>query len=133
MLRGPNSKLWARQRPADQRHSVGVARGVAERLPGAEQPVLAAALLHDIGKLDADFGVPGRTLATLIGLVGGARARRGQGRIARYLDHEAIGASWCAELGADPVTVALVGRSPTAPPDALHALCHADDSAGRVR
>ena len=53
--------LWARQYGPDRRHTVQVANEVEHRLGGdATRPVLAAALLHDIGKIDADLGTWGR-------------------------------------------------------------------------
>ena len=54
-------ELWQQMSRADRRHSVAVARRV-ERALGHEagRPVIAAALLHDIGKLDAALGPYGR-------------------------------------------------------------------------
>ncbi|MEK9527178.1 MAG: hypothetical protein VWZ83_12310, partial [Acidimicrobiaceae bacterium] len=52
--------LWARQYGPDRRHTVQVANEVERRLGGdATRPVLAAALLHDIGKIDAGLGTWG--------------------------------------------------------------------------
>ena len=62
--------LWNRMSRADRRHATGVARRV-ETMLGAEatRPVVAAALLHDVGKLDSNLGVYGRVIATISGAV----------------------------------------------------------------
>ena len=51
----PSSSCGRRMSGPDRRHSVGVARRVAAgaRRRGRPRPVLAAALLHDVGKIDA--------------------------------------------------------------------------------
>ena len=56
----------------DRRHAHGVARRV-ERALGDEatRPVLAAALLHDVGKTDARLRTYGRVVATLSAAVAG--------------------------------------------------------------
>ncbi len=103
--------LWEQMSRADRKHSVAVARVVQEHLPAdvAARPVLAAALLHDVGKIDAGLGTPGRVVATVAGRSRAARWRdqRGlPGRIARYLHHDQIGAELLAAAGADELTVA---------------------------
>ena len=88
----------------DQRHALGVARDVQARLAGTPDADdgrwLSAALLHDIGKLDARLGVYGRVVATVSGAVAGRRMaevwseRRGlTRRIGLYLRHPELGAS----------------------------------------
>ncbi|MFP5320880.1 MAG: HD domain-containing protein [Acidimicrobiia bacterium] len=95
--------LWRRMSRADRKHAAGVARDVDRRLgPGTARPVIAAALLHDVGKVDAGLGTFGRVAATLVG----RRRATGSGRVARYLRHDAIGARLLADAGADPLTVA---------------------------
>lgn len=107
---GPGERqLWQRMSRADQKHAVGVARVVADRVGADERAVIAAALLHDIGKVDADLGTFGRVAATLVGRRRGARWQDApgiRGRIGRYLHHDAIGAGLLADAGADPLTVA---------------------------
>jgi len=100
--------LWHRMSGPDRRHAVGVARDVVARLgpERATRPVVAAALLHDVGKVDAGLGTLARVPATLVGLVDRERVAAGRGRIARYLRHDAIGAELLEEAGADPLTVA---------------------------
>jgi len=100
---------FLRQPRHDQRHAIGVARDVEARLVGTadagDPRWLAAALLHDIGKLDAHLGICGRVVATLAVAVGGrGLAQRWSGsrgftrRIALYLRHP--------ELGADRIRIA---------------------------
>lgn len=97
----------------DRRHAIAVARRVEGRLGrDATRPVLAAALLHDVGKVDAGLGAYGRVVATVSGLVAGygtAHAwseRRGfTRRVGLYLRHPELGADMLAMAGSDPLTV----------------------------
>jgi hypothetical protein len=115
--------LWRRMSAADRRHAVGVARRVDAALgPDASRPVLAAALLHDVGKIDSGFGPVRRAAATVAGMVGGhdaARRWRGRGgavgRVGRYLCHDEIGADLLADAGSDPLTVAWAVEHHRAP------------------
>lgn len=108
--------LFRRLRPADRRHAVAVARRVERRL-GDEttRPVLAAALLHDIGKLDSHLGVYGRTVATLCGFAvrhdeetirEWTRTRGITRRIGLYLRHARLGGDVLELAGSEPVVVA---------------------------
>lgn len=106
--------LWRRMHGPDRRHSVGVAREVERRL-GDEgtRPVLAAALLHDVGKIDAGLRTWGRVVATLAATAAGADRARGwttssgfRRRIGLYLHHPEIGADLLELVGSDPLTVA---------------------------
>src|SRR5687767_5118779 len=65
-------ELGRRLSGAGRRHAVGVAREV-ERALGHEAglPVMAAALLHDVGKLASGLGTYGRVVATLSAAVAG--------------------------------------------------------------
>ena len=99
--------MWHRFGPADQRHTIEVARRFEALRPEATRAEMAGALLHDIGKLDSGLGTTMRVVATLVG----PRTRR----FRLYHDHERIGADWLAEAGSDAVTVALVrGEGPAA-------------------
>lgn len=119
-------ELWRRMRPADRRHAVGVARRTEARLgPRATRPVLAAALLHDVGKLDARLGIYGRVVATLSGAVVGhdpdairawTRTRGFTRRVGLYLQHPKLGGDMLALAGSDPLTVAWT-REHHLPPD----------------
>jgi hypothetical protein len=78
-LLGGEKLLWRRMSGPDQRHAVGVARGTV-RLLGPEEPppeVVAAALLHDVGKVESSLGTFARVGVTLAALaVGRARLLR---------------------------------------------------------
>jgi hypothetical protein len=125
--------LWRAMPGPDRRHSVGVARRVQAALPGADRPVLAAALLHDVGKTRVGLRTPGRVVATLVGMVRRERAALGDGRVARYLRHDVIGADLLEAAGSDPLTVAwtrehhLPRDEWTVPQPAADALKAADD------
>jgi hypothetical protein len=92
--------VWRRMSGADRRHAVSVARQVE----GSERPVLAAALLHDSGKVVSGLGTLARVVATVVGLVVGRR--RPGGRVGDYLRHDELGAELLAGAGSDPLTVA---------------------------
>src|SRR5512138_467829 len=76
--------VWTAMANPDRRHAIVVARALVDDLgPDTPRPVVAAALLHDCGKVEAGLGTFGRVGATLwIGFVGRARAARGDGRVA---------------------------------------------------
>lgn len=102
VLLPPELALWERFVPHDQRHTIGVARGVDELLTGTQYAGdsrwLAAALLHDVGKVEVGLSIPGRVVATLArGVWSRERVslweqRRGmRGRIGRYAGHGHLG------------------------------------------
>jgi hypothetical protein len=103
VLTDPEYDLWARLPGHDRRHAVAVARRVDHALApdggGADPRWLAAALLHDVGKLDAGLGVVGRSVATVMGAVAGpsrvdrwAQTSGFRRRAAWYLHHDDRGA-----------------------------------------
>ena len=107
------ARLWARLSGADRRHVVGVARRVVAALADRERPVVAAALLHDVGKLDSGLGTYGRVVATLSAAVAGrssaeqwSRSRGFTRRVGLYLRHPELGGDMLALAGSDPLTVA---------------------------
>ncbi|MEA3217837.1 MAG: hypothetical protein QOJ19_3993 [Acidimicrobiia bacterium] len=97
--------LWRSQPPVDRRHTIAVARSVASTFDGASPPpwLMAAALLHDVGKAHASLGVTGRTVATILELLD---VRRVPGRLGAYLSYTERGAAALADAGADPRVVA---------------------------
>jgi len=106
--------LWRRQYGPDRRHTAAVAREVERRLGNeATAPVLAAALLHDIGKIDADLGTWGRVVATLSAKVAGRDTARLWSKstgftrkVGLYLQHPEIGADMLEMAGSDSLTIA---------------------------
>ena len=139
--------LWQRMSAPDRRHAVGVARAVTAALgPEAVRAVRAAALLHDVGKIEAGFGPVRRAAVTLAAMVIGREeavarwsGRRGfLGRAGAYLRHDEIGAALLTEACSDPLTVAwarehhLPADQWTVPPAIGAALKAADDGPDRV-
>ncbi|HET6794507.1 MAG TPA: HD domain-containing protein [Acidimicrobiales bacterium] len=134
-------ELWRRMSAPDRRHAVGVARRVEDALGDrADRPVLAAALLHDVGKVESGLGTGARVVATVAGMVLGRRRAaswRGRpgpaGRLGTYLDHPDIGAELLRRTGADPLTSAWAGCHHLPPdrwtvdPEVGKALKEADD------
>jgi hypothetical protein len=120
-------RLWSRMSGPDRRHAVGVARRVAAALGGdeaASRPAMAAALLHDVGKVASRLGTFGRVVATLAGLAGGrsmalpwSNGRGLRRRIGLYLRHGPLGADMLALAGSDPLTTAWA-KEHHLPPDA---------------
>jgi hypothetical protein len=92
--------IWASMSGADRRHAVGVAR----RVGSSDRAVMAAALLHDSGKVVSGYGTFRRVLATVVALVRGRDAVGG--RMGQYLRHPSLGADALAAAGSDPLTVA---------------------------
>ncbi len=123
-------RLWRRMSGPDRRHAVAVARRVEDALgAGAHRPVLAAALLHDVGKVEAALGTMGRVAATMARLAG----RRPGGRMERYLRHDVLGAELLEGAGSHPLTVTWAREHHlppdrwTLPADVAAALKSADD------
>ncbi len=90
-----------------------VARDVVGVLGDAGRPVVAAALLHDVGKLGCGLGTMGRVVATLA-IAGTSRStleawaggRGFTGRVGRYFCHPESGALLLEAAGSDAFTVA---------------------------
>jgi hypothetical protein len=136
-------ELWVRMSGPDRRHAVGVARDAIVDLttsgaaPAAARPpvtrppvtraVVAAALLHDVGKVESGLGTWTRALVTIIALLVGrdrvaswpptsgrtsgpapaaGRLGRLRGRAGQYVTHDRIGADLLRIAGSDPLTVA---------------------------
>ncbi len=106
--------LWQRMYGPDRRHSVQVGRDVEAALGAdATAAVLAAALLHDVGKVQSGLRTYTRVMATLVAAVAGrdmapawAQASGVTRRIGLYLMHDELGADLLAMAGSDPVAIA---------------------------
>ena len=96
-------ELWSRMKTYDQRHSIEVARRFVDSCPVGTRDHVAAALLHDIGKIEADLGVFGRVVATIVG-------PRGQ-KFRRYHEHELIGLRLCRTAGSSAETLRVLDWS----------------------
>lgn len=136
----PESELWRRMARQDRRHSIGVARRTEDALGDPPREVMAAALLHDVGKLESDLGTFLRVVATLsVVLAGRETAELWVGstgvtrRIGLYVKHPEIGADLLAMAGSDPLTVAWAREHHSGPeswsidPAYGAALAEADD------
>ena len=126
----------------DRRHAAAVARRVERALgPRGHPPVLAAALLHDVGKVESGLGTYGRVVATLSGQ--GRRPRHGHAVAAASVASPAGSAStsgtttrratcssWpAATRSPSPGPASTTSRRTqwTLPPDVAAALKAADD------
>ena len=96
-------ELWCRMEPHDQRHSIEVAHRFSELHPTFSRDEIAAALLHDIGKIESELGVLGRVVATIAGPKGE--------KFRRYHDHELIGLNLCRKAGSSAETLRLLDWS----------------------
>ncbi len=104
--------LWRRMNNPDRRHAIGVARQVVATLgEDAARPVVAAALLHDVGKIESGFRTPARVVATVVWTVVPPerafawRASSGvRRRLAEYVLHPELGEELLAAAGADVLT-----------------------------
>lgn len=119
-LKPGERELWGRMSGPDRRHAVGVARGTLTLLgdPAApDRAVVAAALLHDAGKVESRLGTVSRALVTALAIVVGRNRlstepppgthegalRR---RVRLYLVHDTVGAELLSAAGSDVLTVA---------------------------
>lgn len=105
-------ELWVRMSRQDRRHAIGVARRVEQALDSPDRAVIAAALLHDVGKIDSDLGTLLRVVATLSGAIAGrdtaelwVKSSGVTRRIGLYLKHAEIGADLLQMAGSDSLTI----------------------------
>lgn len=115
--------IWSRLSLADRRESIAVARRTEAALVGSDYDGdprwIAAALLHDVGKLDARFGPVRRALATTLALLLGRTTVEGWvdksgfvRRCALYTFHD--------QLGGDRLRMAGGRKEPALWADAHH-------------
>lgn len=109
-------RLWQRMNNPDRRHAIEVAKAVVAELGEPERPVVAAALLHDVGKVVSGYRTPARVAATLLwAAVDDSRADdwldvSGQRRrMAEYRRHPELGEQLLIEAGADQLTSSWAG------------------------
>ena len=106
-LDGTCADLFWSQSPPDQRHAVEVARRVSAALPD-DPRAIEAALLHDIGKVDANIGAVARSIATVLGSAGMPMTSR----MRSYRDHGRRGAVVLEDAGCSPLAVAFARHHP---------------------
>jgi hypothetical protein len=135
--------LWSRMARVDRRHSARVAREVVDELgERATNPVVAAALLHDVGKTIPHLGAFGRVVATLSEAVAGqeharlwARSSGFTRRVGQYVLYPELGVDLLHMAGSDELVVTwsrehhLPEDQWTVDPDLGRALRRADDAA----
>ena len=92
-------KLWSAMPGRDQSHSIEVLKRFLVLYPEATRAQAAAALLHDVGKVQSGLGWFGRIVATVVG----PRTRR----FRLYHLHEELGAEMLRGIS-EAETVALV-------------------------
>jgi hypothetical protein len=91
--------LWQRMSVQDRRHSIEVARRFRGIVEAATRDEMAAALLHDVGKIECGLGTFGRVAATVVG--------PHTARFRTYHDHERIGLELLTAAGSTEATLAL--------------------------
>jgi hypothetical protein len=119
-------RLFLAQDSADQRHGYHAARSVISA-GFADPEVIEASLLHDIGKRHADLGLVGRSMASLLILLGLPMTSR----MRAYRDHGAVGSGELSETGAGVLAVEFAkhhhgARPSSIDPDVWDALIAAD-------
>ena len=115
-LNDDERRLFAKMAATDQRHLVGVAKAVERHGVDGRPPedwVMAAALLHDVGKTVAGLGTYGRVVATLSEAVGGASMATAwtessgfTRKVGLYLQYPELGADLLRLAGSDERVVA---------------------------
>tara|TARA_B110000438_G_scaffold290351_1_gene325960 strand:+ start:138 stop:662 length:525 start_codon:yes stop_codon:yes gene_type:complete len=117
-LNSEEFKLWLSFSKADKRHSFEVAHRVTLKLKDQETPYVAAALLHDIGKLSSCLGIFGRTIATLISpfltrnkiTIWTLKTKGFRCQLANYLEHPKNGEKILKSIHSAPLTIAWVSE-----------------------
>lgn len=124
--------LFASQQTTDQRHGYATGRRVLD-WGGTDPDLIAAAVLHDVGKRHSRLGAVGRTFATLLIATGIPLP----GRLAAYRDHGALGAQDLEEAGAPEIVVLFArhhqGDRPDSIPEAIWETLHSADLATKPR
>jgi hypothetical protein len=100
-------RLFEQFSVADQRHALHVLRRFDSFAPGAPVFARRAALLHDIGKVDAQLGTLRRIVATVVGPRTPA--------FRRYHQHEVHGLWLLREAGSDSLTLEVLTPDSSSP------------------
>lgn len=108
---------YARSADGDRAHAERTAAALRHR--GADEDLVQAGLLHDVAK-PAGTRLWHRVAAVLIDALAPplrARLARGDGVLARYLDHARLGAEEARRRGASERVVRLIARHHARPQD----------------
>jgi hypothetical protein len=111
--------LWHLLSGPDRRHALGVARQAVHLLGSEPHPrdFVAAALLHDVGKVESSLGTFARVGVTLAALVVG-RSRLlhwAVGQRASVVTHDRLGSTLLDRAGSDPLTVSWAAEHHSPP------------------
>lgn len=115
--------LFRRMSAADQRHSLAVMRAL-QRAGQAQPALLAAALLHDVGKSAAWLTPVHRAIIVLLGrfwpaALGWLSREPASGWRRSFVvqrTHAELGAQWAEQAGCQPASVTLIRRHQEPPP-----------------
>jgi len=107
---------WEKLSMADRHHSYQVAKQADSEIGEHGKEFIAAALLHDIGKLESGFGTFGRVFATLCCFLFPLRkmekwSERTKGlrrRLVDYAKHPVLGAELLSGIGSQEQTITWV-------------------------
>jgi len=118
--------LFRRQATQDQRHALAVYHAL-QQAGYTNSHLLAAALLHDVGKAATRLSAIHRSAIVLLGrFMPGLLARLSRGEpgwwnrpFVIHARHAEAGAHWVEEAGCSPLTVALIRRHEDEPTDGL--------------
>lgn len=109
-------EIWVSMQPRDCRHSIIVYQRFEQLRPSATRAERAAALLHDVGKIESQLGWWLRITATIVGPRGS--------RFRSYHNHEALGAKMLRGVSEDRTVELVAGQVDD---DVARALQQADD------
>ncbi len=106
--------LFRRMPRAGQAHALRVLRGL-KRAGETHPSLLAAALLHDVGKSAARITPLMRSIFVIINRLAPAELARFEATgwrkpLVALRDHPRIGAEWARAAGCDEITVSLIAR-----------------------
>jgi hypothetical protein len=113
-LSDAEARIFFEQSPRDQTHGFAAALVVLASGRKSDETIRAA-LLHDVGKRRAEFGVVGRVIASLL-IKGGLPMT---GRMRDYRDHGAIGAVDLADAGSTAIVVDFARHHHGSRPDTV--------------
>lgn len=131
-------RLFRRESVYERQHAVALARAIAAGLPAPSRSLIAAVLLHDLGKSAAALGRWQRVGFVLLDALPGRplrRLREPPGRSAWYglwvlQHHAALGAALARAAGVDERVAWLIDHHHERLPDAELCRLQAADEAG---